>query len=136
MSFLLDICRKPSGNRQEIDRKSRWGTAFGVLRVPDDLATPGGGPLLVSLGCQTMRPPQVGDQFWCPQGAGRSVHPRWGTAFGVLRVPDEASTPGGGPLLVSSGCQTGQIAQGDGKGERGNKGHVEGDSNGKGERGD
>ena len=36
----------------EIDRKSRWGTTFGVLRVPDDLATPGGGPILVSLGCR------------------------------------------------------------------------------------
>ena len=33
-------------------------TAFGVLRVPDETSTPGGGPLLVSLGCPTRRPPQ------------------------------------------------------------------------------
>ena len=39
----MEIVRKPTGNRQEIDRKSTWGTAFGVLRVPDDPTTPGGG---------------------------------------------------------------------------------------------
>ena len=27
---------------------------------------PGGGPFLVSLGCQITEPPQVGDHFWCP----------------------------------------------------------------------
>ena len=26
----------------------------------------GGGPFLVSLGCQMTRPPWVGDHFWCP----------------------------------------------------------------------
>ena len=66
----------------------------------DGTATPGGGPLLVSLGCQMTRPPQVGDRFWCPQGARRPNHPRWRTTFGVLRVPDWPTTPGGGPLLV------------------------------------
>ena len=33
---------------------------MGVLRVPEETAIPSGGPLLVSLGCQTKRPPQVG----------------------------------------------------------------------------
>ena len=36
----MEIVRKPTGNRQEIDRKSRWGTAFGVLRVPDEATPP------------------------------------------------------------------------------------------------
>ena len=36
--------------------------------------------------------PEVGDHFLCPQGARRVNHPRWGTTFGVLRVPDEATT--------------------------------------------
>ena len=42
------------------------GTTFGVLRAPNDSTTPGGGPLLVSVGCQMGRPAQVGDHFWCP----------------------------------------------------------------------
>ena len=36
----MEIVRKPTGNRQEIDRKSMWGTTFGVLRVPDEATTP------------------------------------------------------------------------------------------------
>ena len=48
-AILIEIVWKPTGNRQEIDRKSMWGTAFGVLRVPDDPTTPGGGPLLVKI---------------------------------------------------------------------------------------
>ena len=68
-------CRSVScQNRQEI-HPNTW-TTFGALRVPDDPTTPGGGPLLMSLGCQTGRPTQVGDHFWCPSGARRSDTPR------------------------------------------------------------
>ena len=35
---------KFTGNRPEINRKSRWGTPFGVLRVPDETATQGPPP--------------------------------------------------------------------------------------------
>ena len=66
---------------------------------------PGGGPFLVSLGCQMTRPAWVGDHFWCPQGARRPGRPGWGTIFGVLRVLDDSTAPGGGPFLVSLGCQ-------------------------------
>ena len=54
-----------------------------------DCLARGGGPLLVSSRCQTKRPPEVGDHFWCPQGVRRNGHPRWGTTFGVLKVSDE-----------------------------------------------
>ena len=84
------------GNRPEINRKSRCGTTFHVLRVPDETTTPGGGPLLVSWGCQMYRPPRVGDRFWCPSGAGQvklhGVMVRGGGHGGV-----------GGPLPPLSG---------------------------------
>ena len=53
---------------------------------------PGGGPLLLSSGCQMTRPPQVGDHLCCPQGARRD-HTRWATTFGILRVPDPSPKP-------------------------------------------
>ena len=48
--------------------------------------------------------------WWCP-ATHMCVCPtstsRWETTFGFLRVLGDPNTPGGGPLVVSSGCQMG-----------------------------
>ena len=73
-------------------RNTKVGDHFWCPQGPDEMATPGQGPILVSSGCWTRRPPHLGDHFWCSLGAGRSVHPRRGTNFGVLRVPLRTSS--------------------------------------------